>query len=538
MKIRFLLIFILGFAIFLRFWQLADVPPSLSHDEVAIGYNAYSILKTGKDEYGNFFPLLFRSFDDYKLPGMVYASVPSIALFGVNELGVRFPSAFFGVLAVLIFYFLVKELSKDARLSLITTFLFAVSPWHVNFSRQSFESNGAVFFLLLGTYFLIKFSKNPKSLFFASFFYAAAIYFYYSVRLILPFVMLAFLIIYRKQIIKYMKIFLISAILGVILLLPLIPQIFTIGGLSRISIVSVANDKNYIARKDEFTKVIAQNNNIVNRIIYNRRVALFLTAGENYLKNLSFQHIFLTGTGSFGLLYPFEIPFFVLGVFYLIRLKTGAKWIAIAWLISTPLVGALSTDQPNSLRTLPNAPMFALLSSLGMVGGWEMLGKSGKLGNSMIKGLIISLFLVLVSFSFAKFFQSYFYSYPRANSLHFGDGYKQMVDYVAKNEGSFNKVYISGYYWRPYIFTLFWQKYNPADYQDNGTREHFSKYYFGRATWDREGAFFGDPKFTFEKNALYIFTPVEYEVHKNKLNKLEVIDGRFEKNVFVSAVAI
>lgn len=532
MKTRFLLLFILSLAIFLRFWQLTDVPPSLSHDEVAIGYNAYSILKTGKDEYGTSFPLLFRSFDDYKLPGMVYASVPSIALFGVNELGVRFPSAFFGVLAVLIFYFLVKELSKNDKLSLIATFFFSISPWHVNFSRQSFESNGAVFFLLLGTYFLLKFSKNPKNLFFVSLCYVAAIYFYYSVRLILPFIILSFLIIYRMQILKHMKIFLISALLGIILLLPLIPQIFTIGGLSRISIVSVVNDKNYIARKDEFTRIIAQNNTIINRVIYNRRIALLITAGENYLKNLSPQHIFFTGTDSFGLLYPFEIPFFILGIYYLARLKNGAKWIAIAWLISTPLVGALSTDQPNSLRTLPNAPMFALLSALGMFGLLSLLK------NYKTRAVFFSGTAIIILLSIKGFMSNYFDTYPKANSLHFGDGYKQIVEFVVNNENKFDKVYISGYYWRPYIFTLFWQKYNPADYQNNGTREHFGKYYFGRATWDSEGAFFGDPKFTFEKNALYIFTPAEYEVHKNKLNKLEVIDGRFEKNVFVSAVTI
>lgn len=330
---------------------------------------------------------------------------------------------------------------------------------------------------------------------------------------------------------KQMKVFLMSAILGVILLAPFIPQVFTIGGLSRISIVSVANDKNYLARKDEFTRVIAQNDTIINRVIYNRRIALLITAGENYLKNFSPRHIFVTGTDSFGLLYPFEIPFFVLGIFYLARLKTRVKWIAIAWLISVPLVGALSTDQPNSLRALPNAPMFALLSGLGV------FGVLGLLKNPRARAIFFSGMVVFILLSIKGFMSNYFDTYPKANSLHFGDGYKQMVSYVAKNEVSFDKVYISGYYWRPYIFTLFWQQYNPADYQKNGTRDHFEKYYFGRATWDKEGAFFGDPKFMFEKNALYIFAPAEYEVHKDKLNKLGVIDGNFVKNVFVPAIA-
>ena len=100
----FFLFLIVLFAAALRFWNLTGVPPSLSHDEVAIGYNAYSVLNTGKDEYGVSFPLLFRSFDDYKLPGMIYASIPTIKIFGLNELGVRFPSAFFGTFSVFLFF--------------------------------------------------------------------------------------------------------------------------------------------------------------------------------------------------------------------------------------------------------------------------------------------------------------------------------------------------------------------------------------------------------------------------------------------------
>ena len=94
-------------------FTLTTVPPSLSHDEVAIAYNAYSILKTGKDEYGKPYPLLFRSFDDYKLSGMVYASIPAVALFGKTAMGARFTSAFLGSLTILFVYLLVVELMAN-----------------------------------------------------------------------------------------------------------------------------------------------------------------------------------------------------------------------------------------------------------------------------------------------------------------------------------------------------------------------------------------------------------------------------------------
>jgi len=69
-KIILGLILIIG--IFFRFYKLAEYPVSLSIDEVAIGYNTYSLLKTGNDEYGIPHPLAFKSVGDYKLPLLIY----------------------------------------------------------------------------------------------------------------------------------------------------------------------------------------------------------------------------------------------------------------------------------------------------------------------------------------------------------------------------------------------------------------------------------------------------------------------------------
>ena len=112
MRHRYILIGILCIAAFLRLWHIESVPPSISWDEAAFGYNAWSVLKTGKDEYGKTYPLLFESFGEYKLPGMVYTVALSEALFGLNEFGIRFPSALFGTLTVLVLYLLTKEYIK------------------------------------------------------------------------------------------------------------------------------------------------------------------------------------------------------------------------------------------------------------------------------------------------------------------------------------------------------------------------------------------------------------------------------------------
>lgn len=541
LKREYIVLFLIVlFAGILRFWDLAGTPPSLSHDEVAIGYNSYSILKTGADEYGISLPLLFKSFDDYKLPGMIYASIPSIWLFGLNELGVRFPSAFFGTLSVFLFYFIVKIFTKkNVGKSLIITLFFAFSLWHINFSRQSFESNGALFFLTAGTLFLLRADKKVRNLCFASFFYAISLYFYYSVRLVIPFLILSFFIINFGNLFKNLKIIFISLIIGIIVLFPLLPNIFSQGGFTRINKVSVINDPDYVVRKEKYALIIAKNNNIFTKIIYNRRTALLQTIISNYFENFSYTQVFVKGTGAMGLLYIFELPLFIAGIYYLFRAGSPSKWIFIAWFLSAPLPGALTTDQPNALRTLLNAPMFSLMSGIGF---WQILGLFRN------KRFIYLLFSILVfGFYFMNFIKNYFYLYPRTHSADFGDGYKQMVNYVSKNENKYKSVYISGYYWRPYIYTLFWKNYDPLLYQKNDTLDHFGKYYFSAAEWDREGVYFGPfakyevdfyslVKTNVPQEILFILAKPELMKHRSKFRVIATIDGKYVKGRYFAAI--
>lgn len=547
MKNKVILIFIILLAFILRFYNLPGAPPSLSHDEVAIGYNAYSILKTGKDEYGLSFPLLFRSFDDYKLPGMVYLTVPTIAIFGLNELGVRFPSALLGSLSVIVFYFFVKELFRLNSKSkidapLIATFFFAISIWHINFSRQSFETNGALFFLLAGTYFLIRFLRQPNSFVLASLFYGISFYFYYSVRIILPFILLTFLILYKKRILEYFGVFLIAVFIGALVIIPLLPNILSKGGFARISTVSVLNDSEFIQRKDIYTSVLGEHPNLILRTVYNRRVALVETVVENYFKNFSLNYIFINGTGPQGLLYLFELPFFLLGIYFLLKLNNKAKWVIFTWFIATPLVGALSTDQPNPLRTLPNAAVFSLFSGLGFIGIYQLLQKQST------KKVYVSLSVLLFLFFFTRFLFLYFDYYPKTNSLHFGDGHKQMVAYVKKNLREYDLIYVTGDYWRPYIYFLFYAAYPPQKYQKEGSIQKIENIRFGKASWDRiDGVNIEAHYLTslVERRTLFIISKEDLKAQEQlivgekgpyRLKVLETISGRFTKDPFYAVI--
>src|SRR4030042_6585632 len=93
-----------------RMANLSTIPSGFHGDEAAAGYNAYSILVTKTDEYGEHFPLILKSFEDYKPALYSYIDIPFIAILGLTETATRLPSALFGTLTIPLLYYLVKEL--------------------------------------------------------------------------------------------------------------------------------------------------------------------------------------------------------------------------------------------------------------------------------------------------------------------------------------------------------------------------------------------------------------------------------------------
>ena len=141
-------------AVLLRFSFFGVVPPALNWDEASLGYNAFSILKTGHDEWGRFMPLTFEAFGDYKLPVYIYSAVPFVGILGLNEWAVRLPSMLAGVLSVLLIYWIILIESRNQTWAVTSALLLAVSPWATFLSRIALEANLAFCLFLIGIFFL------------------------------------------------------------------------------------------------------------------------------------------------------------------------------------------------------------------------------------------------------------------------------------------------------------------------------------------------------------------------------------------------
>jgi 4-amino-4-deoxy-L-arabinose transferase-like glycosyltransferase len=161
MKIKILLIVTVCISLLLSLYKLNEVPPCLNSDEIAYGYNAYSIMTTGADEHGNFLPLRLRSFEDYKLPLYTYILIPFIKVFGVNDFAVRAPNILLAALFPLLFYAILKKIF-DARVGVVGAFLVSISPWIYLLSRQAHEGVLCAFLILLGINALLSYQQTDR----------------------------------------------------------------------------------------------------------------------------------------------------------------------------------------------------------------------------------------------------------------------------------------------------------------------------------------------------------------------------------------
>lgn len=533
-------IFALG--LFLRIYDITNTPPSLSHDESAIGYNAWSILETGKDEYGKSYPLLFRSFDDYKLPGYIYATSISLYLFGINEFSVRFPSVFFGSLTIIVMFFFLREMLRSENdenkklensLPFLASFMLAISPWHINFSRAAFESNLSLFFIVSG-FFLLFLSLKRKYFSFPAFLmFSASIYTYYTARVIVPLLLIFFLFFYRQKVKENLRIIFLAFLLGLLTLLPLIPSMLT-SGTARVNQVSIFESD---IVKVPYWEIMARNNfSIPTRIFYNSYAAHGVHFTQNYLKNLSPEYYFVSGTGPMGLLHLWELPFFFLGIGLLFLRKYKWGYMLIVWFFGVVLVGGLTVGQPNALRTLPNAIPASVFTALGIYFVWNYLKTKRK------QKLFIAFISIIICVFIFRFLSLYFQVMPYDSGKQWGDGQRQLAEYLQKTSFDFDKVYVTGANWRPYIYQLFYSKYSPRLYQEEGTRDGFASYSFGTASWDTEERDYGleDLRVLPGVKKLFILTPEEYMAQsgsgKYEMVKLAEIKDRFGRVVFVASI--
>ncbi|EKD56038.1 MAG: hypothetical protein ACD_58C00313G0001, partial [uncultured bacterium] len=183
-----------------RLFQITKNPSSLYWDEASLLYNGYSIGIDGKDEWGEFLPIHFRAFGEFKLPVYIYTTAVFTKLFGLSELSVRLPAVLFSLGVILVLFFITFQLTKSKLTGLIGAFLLVVMPWFFIFSRTGFEVTSGMFFYNLGILLLLLQKRRRLMIMLAAVAFCLSMYSYNAFRLTaIPTFLLVMLVVYSNQ---------------------------------------------------------------------------------------------------------------------------------------------------------------------------------------------------------------------------------------------------------------------------------------------------------------------------------------------------
>lgn len=472
MHMRKIALFILvSFAFFLRIYNISHIPPALSWDEVSIGYNAYSILKTGRDEHGKFMPLdAFIAYGDYKPPLAIYLTVPSIAVFGLNEFGVRFPSAFFGTLTIFITYFLVKELfrKKLEGLSTLRTFnlpaiaslLLAISPWHINLSRAGFEANIALFFVVLGTYLVLSSREKSYAWYVAWLPFVAAMYTFNSARYFCPIFALGLVWFCLKEIRKNIRVVIIGIVIAVLTALPMVPHLVSREARLRFTEVNIFTDSSIVKIANE--RIERQKGSLIGKIVNNRRIGYARSYLIHFFDHFQPEFLFGKGDGNpkfsiqdVGQLYTIEAPLLIIGIFALLLADVNIGLLLLFWIVSAIIPAATARETPHALRILNSLPTWHIFIAYGII---TILSYIKKIS---VKRIFLLFLVALYVFSVVYYLHNYYRHYAVEFSGEWQYGYREAIHEIQPIMDKYNKVVITENIGRPYMYTLFYTKTDP-----------------------------------------------------------------------------
>jgi 4-amino-4-deoxy-L-arabinose transferase-like glycosyltransferase len=476
MKRLFLLsILLLGFLF--RVVALDKYPSGFTPDEASYGFDAYSMLKTGKDQWGKTLPLVLESFGDYKSPLYAYISIPFVALFGLSKYSVRLPNAFIGTLAIYVVYLLVQEIIKYLQIksmsrtksdfvALMAAFLLAISPWNIMMSRGAFEANLTILLLPLALYFFIRGLKNSKYFVWSAIVVGLNVFSYHSAKLVTPIVFISAIILFRKELLKNFGIY--HKICLLILIAFMFLFFISLKGGSSTRILNVNIFKtSLLEASSERIKAINQGlNPVLARIVYNKYQAGLRHFFGNYITYFSPQFYFSQGPAEStygmipgrGVLYWFELPILVLGFLYISKNINKIFFIIIIWYLVAPIPAALSIGPGYAAnRAEVMLPSIQIICALGLFYLIHLVD------SLRYKKLFIAVygFSVLVFVCYFSF--DYFILSPQKISSGMLYGNLEAIEYVKRHYPE-RIIAVSKGISEPHIYVAFANKWNPKDY--------------------------------------------------------------------------
>ena len=447
-------------------------------DEVALGYTAISIAETGMDEWGNSYPLVFKSFGDYKPPAFFYTTALLYKIIGWNFALPRFTSAIAGLLVVLFgSLWLTKTSLNLTLLGLFAGLLLAISPWTVHMSRMALESNLGLAFFTGGLLFLSYAKESKYKLLLSALLFSLSTYSYHGYRFTVLLFFVGLIVATAVLNIKTIKKSLpVLKIYGAVLLLSTLlslPGFLSGGATNRL-------DQTLLITSDKATQLYEhkQNNchvtytklhprlSKVCRVAYNSLTKPIIITVESYIAHLSPSFLFFDGDDAAGRnptttgqLYLLTFPLWLVGV--LVLIKEYKKYIPIIVGYFVALIPSAVAGTPHSIRLSVLIPFVVAVLTIGFKFTKKYLQKV-KYFTEIVSVL---LFLSLISFTFNYAIDSFAtHEYEQAYLSFAKDSARLSHEYI---QNGFTVYSDYDLYPEPHVYYAYWNKIHPTVTQES-----------------------------------------------------------------------
>ncbi|MCR5625245.1 MAG: glycosyltransferase family 39 protein [Lachnospiraceae bacterium] len=431
-KVYFILIFIIS--VLSRFISINTVPGNINQDEAFAAYNAFTILKTGKDCFGYKLPMYLTAWGSGMNALETYLEIPFIAMFGAHNWAIRIAPAICGVLSLLCLYGIAKRL-VNKEFALVLYFLASIMPWHVMLSRWALESNLAPAFIMFGLYFMVRGIENEKFYIASAAMYGLSIYAYAAMWPVLPIIIIGeviYLICMKK--VKFSKFTIISVLVFVVMVIPALLFILVNKGyMEEIKLPFLSIPKLVYFRGSEVSFENIQENfkNLMNIII-----------GQN-------DKLPWNSTEEFGLYYKISLPFMIVGIIALIvqlvknfkKKEISFEFFVLLNLIAGLVLGALINVNVNRVNIIHFPIIIAIVYGI-----WQIV----KLINKKVVIIPVIVYMVM----FVRFEKFYYTDYRETMDGMFNGNVEAAVSYVRENTKDYSNVFITGNI--SYPITLFY----------------------------------------------------------------------------------
>lgn len=477
-------IFLIIFGAALRLFWLGGYPSGFFRDEAAIGFNAYSIWQTGRDEYGLFLPLAFRSFEQFFLPLYFYISAPIVGILGLSEFSTRLLSSISGIAALGLVYFIALEI-WNKKAAPFAVLVLTVAPWHIFYSRGTFEANLALTLFAGGFLFWLKFLKRNRNilLFLSALFFTASIYSYHAERLVVPAFGLVAISIAYKRLWKIRMRLLLSGAVILILLLPLLLLSFKPGGYHRAFGVSIFSQK---AKPPGWVEGEEAGLFINNEVYLKGRQVAAL-----YLSYFSPRNLFIEGdydrqrsVENFSVFYAWMLPFLFWGIWHAARHHTTEEKLLFSWLFLAPIPAAVTGDPFHTSRSLLLYMPLSIFIGLGLAKAFDLTKrkyKTCRFASFTCKAWFLIGITFLSTASLSLFLFNYLVLTQTTRARAWDSGYAEIVQFV-NTLPSDTRVVVDDPVTEAYIYFLFFGKVNPRIYQEEVKKlGSLARYYYTNA---------------------------------------------------------